>query len=143
MNKKVVLIVILLLVFLAVGAVVNCRNLEGFKEQESYISQSSDGRLAIYMESGRMHDVDYCKVFLFDTTVYPNLKEAGVFPSKFQKKNPKALFFIPIKFYARIVDFEWNDENNKVRIKQAAVNEVEALNYEIDLNSFSFYNKAK
>lgn len=140
MNKKVALL-LLILISLLIGSIINYRSLEKYKEQESHISQSLDGRLAIYLESGRMHDADYCKVFIFDTAVYPNLKEAGVFPSKLQKNNPKALFFIPIKFYARITDFEWNDKNNKVSIKQAAVNHEKALNYEIDLNSFSFYKK--
>lgn len=139
--KKTVILLSVFLIFLATYSIFNYTNRAEFQEDESHISQSSDGRLAIYMESGRMHDAAYCKIFLFDTKVYSNLKEEGTFPSKLQKNNPKALFFIPIKFYARITDFEWNDKNNKVSIKQAAVNDEKALNYEIDLNSFSFYKK--
>ncbi|MDW5289662.1 hypothetical protein [Formosa sp. PL04] len=67
------------------------------------------------------------------------MKEEGTFPSKSQKNNPKALFFIPIRLYARTTDFEWNEKSNKVRLIQRAINEESALNYEIDLKNFSIY----
>jgi hypothetical protein len=139
--KKIVILLAVLFGFLATYSIVNYVNREQFQEDESHISKSPDGDLVIYMESAKMHDNAYCKIFLFDTKVYPNLKEEGTFPSKLQKNNPKALFYIPVKFYARITNFKWDKKNNKVSINQAAVNDESALNYEIDLKSFSFTKK--
>ena len=141
--KKAVVLLIVFLVFLATYSIVNYTNRAGFQEDESHISQSLDGRFVIYMESGTRHDDSYCKIFIFDTKVYPNLKEEGGFPSKLQKNNPKASFYIPLKFYARITSFKWNEKNNTVSINQPAVNDEKALNYEIDLNNFSFYEKGE
>ena len=141
--KKIVLLLTVFLVCLATYSIINYTNRAKFQEDESHVSQSLDGSLVIYMESANVDDHAYCKIFLFDTKVYPNLKEEGTFPSKLQKNNPKASFYIPLKFYARITNFKWNEKNNTVSIHQPAVNDVKALNYEIDLNNFSFYKKGE
>jgi len=137
--KKIVISLTIFLVALITYSIIHYTNRENFTVDESHVSKSLDGSLVLYMESANVDDNAYCKIFLFDTKVYPNLKEEGTFPSKLQKNNPKALFYIPLKFYARITTFKWHEKNNTVSINQPAVNDVKALNYEIDLNNFSFY----
>ena len=140
--KKIIISLTLCFVFLAIYSIIDYKNREHFQEEEeSHISKSSNGDSVIYLESAKVSNDSYCKIFIFDTNVNPNLKEEGTFPSEFQKNNPKALFYIPVKFYARMTNFKWNEKNNTVSIKQTAVNEVEALNYEIDLKDFSFTKK--
>jgi len=139
--KKIIISLTLCLVFLATYSIIDYKNREHFQEEESHISKSSNGDLVIYLESAKVGNDSYCKIFIFDTKVNPNLKEEGTFPSEFQKNNPKALFYIPVKFYARMTNFKWNEKNNTVSIKQAAVNDIEALNYEIDLKDFSLAKK--
>ncbi|QXP59977.1 hypothetical protein [Olleya sp. HaHaR_3_96] len=139
--KKIVISLTIFLVALITYSIIHYTNRENFTVYESHISQSLDGRLVLFMESGKMDDDAYCKIFLFETKVYPNLKEQGTFPSKLQKNNPKALFYIPLKFYARITTFKWHERSNTVSINQAAVNDEKALNYEINLSNFNFYEK--
>lgn len=140
MNKKLIIPTVILM-FLALYNILNYTNRELFKTDESHLSYSSDGSLVLYMETAEVYDDAYCKIYVFDTSMYPNLKEEGTIPSTFQKNNPKTLFYIPVKFHARITNFDWNDKSNIINITQESVNDEMPLNYDIDLNSFSFYQK--
>jgi hypothetical protein len=142
MKKIIFIALIIALAIVATLEIVNYFNRDKFEMQEGQISQSPEGNYAVYVISDNTDDFTYCKIFLFDTSVYPDLKVEGKFPSKMQMNNPRASYYMPVVYYARSVSFEWNESDNYVDINQGSINGNDALTYEIDLQNFSLKKKS-
>jgi hypothetical protein len=142
--KKIIFIALLIVIAtVATLQIINYFNRDRFEMQEGQISHSPEGNYVVYIISNNTPDFAYCKIFLFETSVYPDLKVEGVFPSKMQMNNPRALYRIPAEYYARCVSFEWNESDNYVDITQGPINGNDALTYEIDLKNFSLNKMSK
>jgi hypothetical protein len=99
---------------------------------EGDYSRSPDQRWALYLITGSADNQTYSNIFVFDTIIYPELKNKESKPTKFHMNNPKAQFFVPVRFSARESETTWDVQNNCATIKYGA------LKYRIDLKTFSF-----
>ncbi|GEM_PF-6002570 len=142
MQKKLFIPLVLFLVFLTTYNIVRYANRERFDQLGSHVSHSPDGNFVIYMESPEAFEDTYCKIYLFDTEIYPSLSVDGyTFPTKYQRNNPRALYCIPVEFRARSTNFKWNQKNNKVSFSQDFTQNKDFLRYEIDLENFGLSKK--
>jgi hypothetical protein len=106
-------------------------------EGQCQVSPSKEWTVFIQSTSTPALNKSYCKVFIFNTSQYPNLKESGQFPTITQKNNPKAAYLLPIQFYAREIKFEWAPDNSYVILKQGSLNGNPPLSYKIVFATFS------
>jgi hypothetical protein len=145
MKKILIIITILLLVVLFIYTVYNIATGEKMDWVEGQCQVSPNKEWAVYIQttSTPVSEESYCKIFIFNTGKYPNLKKPGQFPTALQKNNPKASYLLPIQFYAREMKIEWASDNNYVMLKQASLIGNPPISYIIDLKTFNLYRRSQ
>lgn len=115
-----------------------------FKWVEGFHTLSPDKKWAVHMRttSTREPASSYIEIFVFDTNVYPELKQDSS-PNRYQYQNPKASFLVPVQFSGRIMKGEWELNKNVLKLNQAEIHGLQSINYELDLESFSLYKIQK
>jgi len=114
-------------------------NRKGPNWAEGRMTRSPDNRWLVLKRttSTPVPEDSFINLLVFDTDLYPNLKEEKATPSRTQRKNPRASYVIPAQMYARVTTFRWDADRPVVDISQGRVNMLEPLAYRLDLDSFS------
>jgi hypothetical protein len=119
----------LLLAFLVCFGVTGCADWE---EGQSTLSTNKKWLVNLQTKSGTN---GFTRIRVYDTDVYPSLKtKADPNPSG----KPRALFIVPVEFYARSVNMKWDSAGTVLRMEQPGANLKPPIYYSLDLNTFSF-----
>jgi hypothetical protein len=133
-GVPVLLVVLLLYVVLDI---VNDERIGWWAEGRFQLSPDKKWGVSIVSTSTSDPGESYCRISVFDTAKYPDLKKPHQLPSTMQEHNPTASYLLPVQYYARGTDFEWAPDSSYVVLKQGPVNDTPALSYKIHFGTFS------
>ncbi len=141
MKKVLIIIALLLSAGVLFYFIHNVITSEKIQWAEGHIEVSPSQRWVVYIKSTStsIPDKSYCKIFIFDTIQYPNLKTPGQFPTAAQKNNPRASYLLPVQLHARLTDIEWSPDSTYVLVRQAPRVGNPSLAYRVDLDTFGLH----